>query len=176
MEPLYLPPVRSWRVSSEMGRMPEDQLPGVMIVNQGVLDPPIKHGDGSVKAIWQVDIGCQVVAKGQKVNAAPRALTLARMYITAIRLAMLQQREPPMGMVDWRGEVPNQVLDSQDDRTTCLATARFAIETPDAVTWGEGPLAPEDIDLPPEQRPEWPVVTAYDLEVVKVSVNETEEG
>jgi hypothetical protein len=168
MDPKDLQPIRSYRVSSVIGRMPEDQLPGVMIVNNGVLDTPVQHGDGDISAGWQIDIACQVAAKGKKTNAAPRALTLARMYITAIRLACMQQREGVMGKVNWRGEIPNQVLAAEDDRTTCLATTRLTFMTNTALNWQEGPLVPEDDDTPPAARPEWPVVETYDVDVVKV--------
>lgn len=171
VDPLNLQPVRSWRVTSEIARMPEDQVPCIMLVNRGVTNPPIKHGDGLYLAMWEVDLGVQVVAKGSRTNATPRALTLARMYLLAIRLAMIQQRDDDgiMGMTDWRGETPQTVLDSEDDRTTCVSATRFHITTDGAAQWGEGPIEPlyppEPDDLPPTARPEWPVAQTYALDI-----------
>lgn len=178
LAPLHMQAIRSWRVSSDMGRMPEDQLPSVILVNDGVAELPVKHDGGLYIATWEVVLGVQVAAKGEKVKAAPRALTLARMYALAIRLCLIQKRDEDgiMGMVDWITERPGAVLVSEDDRTTCLATNVFHIVVDGAAEWTEGPLdpiyPPEDPDAPPPDRPEWPIALTYDLEVIKVPLLE----
>lgn len=171
LDPTHLQPIRAWRVTSEIARMPEDQLPTVMMVNRGVTEPPIKHGDSIYLAKWEMDIGVQVAAIGAKTKASPRALTLARMHLLAIRLALVQQRDDDgiMGMTDWRGESPQTVLDSEDDRTTCVAATRFHITTDGAAQWGEGPIEPnwppEPEEQPPPERPEWPVALTHELDI-----------
>jgi hypothetical protein len=176
--PSYLPPVRSYRVVSELSRMPEDQVPSVLLANNGVLEPPFKHGDSVYVATWEVDIGVQVVAKGARLQATPRALTLARMYLTAIRLAVIQQRDTGgvIHMTDWWGERPSSVLEAEDDRTTCLASTRFHITTEGAAQWGEGPTdplyPPEDPDNPPVDRPEWPIADSYVLDIANTQTPE----
>jgi hypothetical protein len=176
LEPQHLQPIRSWRVATDMERYPEDQLPGVILVNQGVPEPPRKYnsddGASMFMAYWVVQIGIHAVAKGQKVNAAPRALTLARMYSLAIRLVMIQQRDDDgvMGMVDPLTEAPSSTLSVEDDRTTCLCVGSFSVQSTDWAEWGEGPLEPE-VDPVDENRPEWPVVVGWDLDVDKVPVD-----
>lgn len=171
LDPKHLQTIRSWSVVSELSRMPEAQVPALMLVNNGILDPPFKHGDSEYMATWEVDIGVQVVAKGARQKAAPRALTLARMDILAIRLALIQQRDASgiMQMTDWMAERPSSVLEAEDDRTTCLASTRFHITTEGAAQWGEGPTEPlyppEPEDLPPSQRPEWPVAETFFLDI-----------
>lgn len=173
--------VRSWRVSSDMARMPEDQLPSVILVNNGITELPTKHDGGLYIAVWEVQVGVQVAAKGEKVKAAPRALTLARMYVLALRLCLLQKRDEDgiLGMVDPITERPNAVLTSEDDRTTCLAYVTFHITTDGWAEWTEGPVepiyGPEDPDNPPPDRPEWPVAETVFLDVVKEPIPE-EEG
>lgn len=173
--PDFLNPVRSWRVATNMERYPEDQLPGVILVNNGVPEPPIKHANetgGDVYfAYWAVEIGIHVVAKGVKEKASPRAMTLARMYALAIRLLMIQQRddEGVMGMVDPLTEVPG-VLNVEDDRTTCLSVCGFRVETPNWAEWGEGPIEPvypPETD-PPTDRPVWPVALSHEGEYDKL--------
>lgn len=176
MEPKYLLPVRSWRVASDMERFPEDQLPCVILVNTGMPIPPVKHntedGGAVYLAHWVVNLGVHVAAKGQKKNAVPRALTLARMYSLAIRLALIQQSDEDgvMGMRDPILEQPNQTLAVEDDRTTCLAVTSFRIETDNWAEWGAGPIEPmyPPEEVPPDTRPVWPEATSWDLEVEKV--------
>lgn len=178
MDPTHLQAIRSWRVTSEIARMPEDQVPGVMLVNRGVTEPPVKHGDSIYLAVWEMDFGVQVVAKGSKTNAAPRALTLARMHLLALRLALIQQRDDDgiIGMTDWRGETPQSVLDSEDDRTTCISATRFHLTTDGAAQWGEGPIEPHwppepEVDPPPD-RPEWPVALTHVLDIEQTNQEE----
>jgi hypothetical protein len=179
MDPEHLKPVRSWRVATDMERFPEDQLPGVILVNNGVAEPPVKYstddGASTYMAYWVIQLGIHAVAKGQKVRAAPRALTLARMYSLAIRLAMLQQRDEDgvMGMVDPLTEVPGGALSVEDDRTTCLAVCSFRVQTFSYAEWGAGPtepIYPPETD-PPTDRPLWPYVESYELDVDKVPID-----
>jgi len=180
----HLPTIRSWRVSSDMTRMPEDQLPAVILVNNGVLTPPHKHSDGVYLAHWEVQLGIHVAAKGAKVKSIPRALTLARLYSLALRLAMIQQRdrEGIMGMVDPVNEQPNTVLDSEDDRTTCLAVNTFSVVTDSWAEWGgpNEPRYPPEGETPPSERPTWPLAVTAEVDVVKLSpdasVQPIEEG
>lgn len=171
----FLQPIRGWRVASDMERFPEDQLPCVVLVNNGVTIQPRKHAIEEADvflAHWEVMLGVQVAAKGSKAKAVPRALTLARMYSLALRLVMIQKRDEDgvMGMTDPMSERPNQTLSIDDDRTTCLAVTTFSIVTDKWAEWGNGPMEPEQ--PPPEpNRPEWPYVEEWDLEVTKIPVD-----
>lgn len=177
MDPKHLLPIRSWRVATSMERYPEDQLPCVMLVNNGVTEPPRKHNDEDGASVflahWAVDLGIQVAAKGQKIRSVPRALTLARMYSLAIRLCMIQKRDDDeiMGMTDPLTERPNAVLAVEDDRTTCVAVTSFSVQTDKWSEWGNGPiepLYPPEGETPPAERPVWPVVESWEVDVDKV--------
>jgi hypothetical protein len=185
MDPKYLLPVRSWRVASSMERYPEDQLPCCILVNNGIPEVPRKHNDLDGNSVflahWAIDLGVHVAAKGAKVRAAPRALTLARMYALAIRLCMIQKKDDDdvMGMTDPITERPNAELAVEDDRTTCLATTTFMVETDHWAEWGQGPIEPympPEGELPPGERPVWPTVQSWDIDVVKVPLQTNEEG
>src|SRR5262245_37968699 len=88
--PDELVPFRSWRVSHELEHMPEDQTPTLIIANLGLVEEPLKRGTSrpgqSFYAIWRYHFGCLCSAKGKKINAAPRANKLAKMYALAVRL------------------------------------------------------------------------------------------
>lgn len=189
MLPDHLLPIRSWRVASDMERFPEDQLPSVILVNNGLPEVPHKHNDADGNSVflanWAVEIGVHVAAKGSKVKAAPRALTLARMHALAIRLCMIQKRDEDgiMGMVDPITERPNATLAMEDDRTTCLAVVGLLIETDHWAEWGQGPIEPmypPEGTKPPTDRPLWPYAESWDLDIGKVPLiteaQPTEEG
>lgn len=166
--------VKSIRVSTEMEAMPEDQRPVLIIVNNGLEDIPVRSSNSRslVKAynpIWEYQVGVQVVAKGKKVESVPRAIRLAWLYILAVRGATIQQgaddkiANNPITWVDWKMEEPGG-LDSSADRTACLTTATFNITTPNAATWGAGPIEPgwpPEVDPLPED-PTWPIVPDKD--------------
>jgi hypothetical protein len=174
-----LTPIRSVRVATDMENMPEDQHPALILFSPGLLDPPTKSAvDGRTgKAYtgkWEYQIGIQVVAKGSKQTAVPRAIRLASLYATAIRGVMIQQRDTPpdgkgiLGMIDWIDERPDG-LESDSDRTTCLYVSTYNVEVNDVTTWGTGPIEP---GWPPDESEDpdsdtWPQVQLTDVEIIK---------
>lgn len=165
-----LKPFRSWRVSTELEKMPEDQSPALIIVNQGLSDNPVKRGSNrpgqSFYATWAYQFGCLASAKGKKVNAAPRAIRLSQMYCMAVRLILIQKRddEGMLGMLDWMDESYDG-LDSEDDRTICLSHTDFWVNIPAAATWANGPMEPVPDPIP--DSPVWPIVVSADVDVIK---------
>lgn len=173
--------LRGFRVATEMEAMPEDQKPLLILVNQGLRDEPIRSSAANrigkhYTAIWEYDLGIQVVAKGTKVNAEPRAIALASMYSAAVRLLLLQQRDPGelISMTDWVDEQPGG-LDSSADRTTCMVIATYLVTVPMSASSGTGPDLDWLPDEPPPlaQDPEWPLVTDPSATVEKVPPDES---
>lgn len=165
-----LPLPRSWEVSSTVERFPEDQLPAVMLASPGLADPPLADGAGTYTARWQLVVATQVAARGNRL-----ALRLARLYALAVRALMLQQQDlAPLQVrrVDWMDE-RYRLLDSVDDRTTCVAEVELAVEVRDVTTRHAGPLAPL---LGPgavgPDSPAWPLATSADVELITVPIEE----
>jgi hypothetical protein len=170
-----LKPFRSWRVSTELEKMPEDQTPALIMVNLGLADNPVKRGSSSpgqsFYATWSYQFGCLTSAKGKKVNAAPRAIRLSQMYTTAVRLILIQKSddEGVLGMRDWMDEGYDGV-DSEDDRTINLSHTDFWINVPAAATWANGPMEP--VPEPGPDSPVWPTVISADVGIEKVPLDE----
>jgi hypothetical protein len=169
---------RSKRVSHELEKMPEDQTPALILVNLGIQDEPSKIGTArpgkTYYATWRYQFGVLLSARGKKVNAVPRAQELAKMYCLAIRTLIIQKRDDPdvnptwkgiLGMTDWIDEGYGG-LDSEDDRTICLAHTDFNVNVPSAATWATGPLEVEE--MPEPDSPIWPEVVSVDVDVQKV--------
>ena len=161
-----MPPPRSYVISSDVERMPEDQTPAVIVVSPGLSDPPRPDGGGAFVARWQINVGAQLSARGNE-----HALRLARLYALALRALLVQQQALDglaVRRIDWLSERYDE-LDSIDDRTVCVAVVELAIEVADVTTRHAGPLEPL---LPPEpapgpDSPTWPLAETADVTVTK---------
>lgn len=171
---------KSYRVSAEVEKMPEDQTPCVVIASRGVADIPLKNASRQYTAQFILELAAVVSAiGGQEMAGTPRALRLARFYALALRACMAQQSDSDL-MVhrDWLGE-QYDVLDSIDDRTICVGKVRFAVEVPDVLTADAGPIYPVGPDAevdPLPESPEWPVSSATDIDLQKVPLDEPFDG
>lgn len=164
-----LPYPRSWVISSEPARMPEDQLPAVILASPGLADPPLAAGTGAYTARWQLVVAFQVAARTD-------ALKLARLYALAGRALLLQQQDLPgveTQRIDWMDE-RYRLLDSVDDRTTCVSEVELGVEVANVTSRHQGPLEP---DLPPEptpgpDSPAWPEAVLVESHINKVPLEE----
>jgi hypothetical protein len=158
-----LPQPRSWVVSSEVERMPEDQTPGVLIASPGLSEAPIADGQGVYWARWQVNAAVHLSAMGNVY-----ALRNARLYALALRALFTQQQtlaSLDVRRIDWIGE-RYDTLPSIDDRTVCTALVELGVEVYDVTTRHAGPLEPL---LPPGDlgptSPSWPTAETADVDV-----------
>jgi hypothetical protein len=170
-----LPQPRSYVVSSELEKMPEDQTPAVIVRSPGTLEPPHADGGGSYFARFTIDAGVHLSARGNT-----HALRVARLYTSAIRAVLVQQQlldeldaRLLVRRVDWLGERYGE-LDSIDDRTVCTGVVVLAYTLDDVVTRGAGPLAPTQPPTPPDQEPPpvspaWPTAATVDVDITKES-------
>jgi hypothetical protein len=165
----YLPLPRSWVVSAEVEKMPEDQTPAVVIASPGLTGAPQADGRGRYWATWRVNVAVHLSARG---NAL--ALRLARLYVAALRALFMQQQELPgldVRRIDWQDE-RYDTLPSIDDRTVCTALVELAVCVADVTTRHAGPLAPV---LPPgslgPDSPTWPTAELVDVDITKEPIN-----
>jgi hypothetical protein len=170
---------RSYRVSADVEKMPEDQTPAVVLRSSGVADEPLKTGSGVYQAQFNVEAAVVVSARGgMEEGAEPRALRNARIYVLAMRACLVQQPDPDGYLFrrDWTDE-SYDVLPSIDDRTICVAKTTFRIEVPDVTDANQGPIEPlippDEPDVtPPVPSPEWPVAETVDVDESKIPIGE----
>jgi phage gp37-like protein len=166
-----LPRPRSWEVSAFVERFPEDQLPAVVLASPGLAEVPLADGAGVYTARWQLVVATQVAARGNRL-----ALRLARLYALALRALLLQQQglEPlQVRRIDWMDE-RYRLLDSIDDRSTCVSEVELAVEVYDATTRNAGPLEPllGPDAAPGPGSPAWPVAVSADVALSPVPITE----
>jgi hypothetical protein len=148
-------PVKSWGLSSEYERWPEQGLPALIVACPGLRGEPEKTGDGFYRAIWSAEVSVTISAR-----TGPAARKYAQIYAAAIRGAVLQRRSLGDGarVTTWLDEAYGDVAVEQ--RRTIVAAANvFAVEQNEVVSWRKGPGS----DKPPIPT-EWPEVTETEIE------------
>jgi len=169
---------KSLRVTSEWERMPEDQLPAIIVSSPGTSDfVPMSDGRGLLHAEWQLGLGAVVSTR----SAPPGyvlALRKARDWAALLRWIAIQQRDDSgvLGSLDWVGE-RYDTIDADSDRTICLGNVLLRCVVGEVAQKFQGPMEPlappEDPDVPPPvPSPQWPIATDVDVTVDKVPLDE----
>jgi hypothetical protein len=164
-----LPFPRSWVISSDVEKMPEDQTPALRLASPGLIgDLPTADGRGVYSARWQLIVAVQIAARAD-------ALRLARLYALAVRSLLLQQQVLDgldVRRINWLDE-RYRLLDSVDDRTVCISEVELSVEVSDVTTRHAGPAEPilAPGDLGPDS-PSWPTAQTADVALVKVPLDE----
>ncbi len=134
-----LPAFRSIVVSAELEKMPEDQLPALLIASPGTEASAgarggriEAHGDGGYLARFRVDCAAVISARGNR--QAPR---LARLYAVALGALLVQQALQPCPLsirrVDWVSD-SYALMASDADRTQSGGIVRIGVEVADVKT------------------------------------------
>lgn len=166
LAPDYLPQPRSYVVSSDVERMPEDQTPAIIVASPGFTDQPQPDGLGGYVARWRVRCAVHLSARGNALS-----LRLVRLYVAALRALLVQQQKLDgldLRRIDWVDE-RYDTLPSIDDRTTCIALVELAVEVADITTRHAGPLVPilgPGHELDPDS-PTWPSAELVDVAISK---------
>lgn len=139
---------KGWaRVGRNLQKLNTDQLPTVVLMAGGILNPPQAYGSTRAwRATWTLDVG--VVISNAWGSNPGGARDHAHTYAAAIR-TLLGQR-PLDGLaaaVDFRGEAYDGD-DFSTSRTFAVAAVSFAVEV-EAIGWANGgpPVTP-DVDPP----------------------------
>jgi hypothetical protein len=146
---------KSWRTVNEgpAPKWPEDQLPAIYVVAQGVLDDPVQDGDGWVDATFRVHVAAVVSASGEE-----SANDLCKIYMGAIWGAIVQHRSlgGKAAWTAWRGGQWD-VIGAEQARTLAGGELIFDVHIEHVVNAFEGLDAPEP-GHPPDEPDAWPTV------------------
>jgi hypothetical protein len=152
-----LPPFRSYPISLDTERFAEEQLPACVIVVPGIVGTPVKRGNGSFIAEWQVGLGIGVTGQNKA-----RTARLAQLYTVAVRSIILQKHSlsgggdaPFADGVTWDIEHYMAVDHTQDARTMVIGMLQFRVMVSNAASAYGGPTTPIHDGEPPTG---WPTV------------------
>jgi len=145
-----------------LDKWPEDQLPAVLLISEGTLDPPRQDGEKHYRARWLIGTACVCSARTEA-----ESRTLAMLYIAALRALFIQRPSldgNASGTV-WLSEDYTE-LDYDDGRSLAAGRAVFTVEVEDVVSGDAGPLTPgEPLDPDTQPWPLWPITELAETEV-----------
>lgn len=165
LEPGVIPQPRDVVTSSQFKKMPEDQLPCILVMTTGFADPPVKRGDGTLTLTWALGV-MGVVPDLDKDSSRQ----VGQIYAAAIHLAM--SRKPSLGIGAMTTFVDEQYgdIDFDDSRTLGSGHCVFAVRVPDARTVRGGPSRP--LPDPTVDPGPWPDVTAVTTDIELTPITE----
>lgn len=154
LPPRKIPRIKSYSFTDDgnLDKMPEDEIPCVVILTPGVASQPVMDGDGYFRVNYVASVA--VIAAGQNQEEASK---LAKWYGVMIATLLLQNSGVG-GYVDgmtWRG-VRFDDLPTEAARSMAIAFNVFEMEVPDVLTMNGG--LPEPPDDPYEDQ-ELPTLT-----------------
>jgi hypothetical protein len=150
---------QSWEVHTDFDSFPEEQLPRIIVVSQGIADQPVKSGQGVLRATYQIGVA-NVVSSTDQVKSRRWAYRLA----AAVGATLAHRRSLDGTLVGVRGtdliDRRNGEVPFDGDRTLWMVRQTFAIEVDDFLTMSAGPASPAaDPPVPDtDPVPDWPIV------------------
>lgn len=153
-----LPEIKSWGLSNAYDRWPEQALPALVVVAEGIGrdGTPEQYAGGFYRASWA--LGVSVTIEHPRADDARK---LAHLFAAAVRGALLQRRGLGSGgrVTKWLDE--GYPMSIKERRTRASAENVFAVAQDEVVNWRLGPKTPE----PPTSPIEYPEVTETDADV-----------
>jgi hypothetical protein len=169
IDPDALPDVRAFVPSFTFDKWPEDQIPAVFVLNTGMVERPLKSGDGAYYCRWQMHIGALTSAKSQE-----QAHRLAQLYLAAHRTILIQRQslDGVADGTDWllEGDMP---LNFDDTRTLAARVGTFTVNVDRSCFANAGPVTPaEPLEPCHDPWPPWPSTELVDIEIDNVPLDE----
>lgn len=157
-----IPAPRAYVAADSFSTFPEDQLPAIVISSPGIADLPLKDGEGTYRAIWEVDVAAVCMA-----NTDENTRKMSRLYAAYIRAIMVQ--EPSLhGFARgtaWRDEGYG-LVPQEKRRSLGVCENTFHVEVGNVVSGFELPV----LSLPPGQGGPGPTPTPSDYTVEEVLI------
>jgi hypothetical protein len=148
-------------------RLPEDQLPALVVKSTGTADLPEATGQGGYRTRFGLELEAHVAA-------GVGAMQIAQLYALALRALAVQRPSALYMGVDWTGEHYDRGT-LVGGRTYCVGVVELEVHVPDVVNRHAGPS--DELgwpDVPPRdpESPEWPTSASADVELDKVPLDE----
>jgi hypothetical protein len=162
-----LPRPRSYTTSNSFDKWPEDQLPCVLLVSPGILEPPQARGDGAIFAVFSLGVAA-IVSTAQMADTEE----LAKLYVCALRTCLIQQRSLGgfASGTEWLDETYDD-LPSEDSRSLGAGQAIFAVEVDAVAQRYHGPLL--DTPQPPyDPVPGDPLADPVDVDLQPIPLED----
>lgn len=151
-----LPNIRTYTVTSQFEKWPEDQLPTVLVISTGLAEPPKQRGDGKIDVCFLTGLAVIVSA-----DTPENTNKIAKAYTAAIRAALAQHKSLG-GKTDgltWLDEKYDD-LPPEQTRTIGAGQLVFEVDVKNVTDASAGPLSPTI-----EDPGDWPQVLTHHIDV-----------
>lgn len=165
LDPGALPKPLAVVTSSDFEKMPEDQLPCILVITPGLTRPPERKGDGSMSLTWGLGIAAIVTDTD---GASTRLLGQA--YAAAISLAVALRPSFGLGARTVFADERYDDLDFGDGRTLGAGRCVFEVTVPNARSLRGGPSRP--LPDPGVDPGPWPDVTEVSIDTDLIPITE----
>lgn len=121
--------------------LPGERFPKVVVVSPGLVDTPIRKGDGQYRASWRLGVG---IANPHKDEAV--ANMLIKLYAACAR-AIIEQNQRLVDQVSethWVDEAYDDLAVINQNQLCKGAEVYFTVDCEDVVTKWAGPDLPDD--------------------------------
>jgi hypothetical protein len=167
LTPRSLPKPRSYVLNPRPAKYDEDQVPAIVIVCGGTVDPPERHGDGTITAWFSLGVGVLVSASDRY-----KTLQLAKDYGAIIR-ALISEKDTLGGVAQetiWERDEYADAGSNSGRREFASAVMSFRTCINGVANFLEG------IDEPPsdpyDTLPDRPTVDEADVTITNVPADE----
>lgn len=158
-----IPAPKSWAVRNRFDKMPENQMPGIVVFIPGLDDVPTMEGDGTIMATWRVGIA------GIVYTSEPNTTNLvAKIYGAVIRGIMEQKggEAKVFSGIKLVDETYAEVPQLEDDGMMGVVALYFRVSVDQVVNKYLGPASPiPDPDTQPGAQ--YPLVEKVIIEMEK---------
>lgn len=144
-----LKPIRSFVSAAAFDKLPEDQMPCIVLESPGLTDKPQVRGDGQMDFTYGLVVG--VITPGR--DADDTRLT-NRLYGTAVAAILCQQRvdHPNVSSVTLT-DLASDAIPFDSKRTIAATRCTFDVVMPNVLNRSAGPLEPPADPLDPHPEP-----------------------
>lgn len=152
---------KTYEVKSEVEKLPEEQVPMILVVSTGLTGRPVKDGRGLYRVPWYIGVA-GIVSADNKTNTR----RMAYRYAAAIRTLLVNFQtlnnalDGSVRGVEWV-DGRNNEIPPDGDRTLWLSRQVFEVEVGNVLDQSSGPLTLPalPVNQNPAALPPDPVIT-----------------
>lgn len=157
-----IPPPRMYTNRNRFEAFPEDQMPLCIVVSSGLVDTPLKEGDGTYRAWFSLGVGFLASAKDEDA-----ATFLSKFYAAAGRAVLLQK--PSLGGfasgTEWIDETYDDEVITEDERTMKATYLIFRVLLDKLVARYGGPVEPVAPNPATQPGSQWPTAQTVNIDI-----------
>lgn len=137
-----VPTPRNYTNRNKFDSLRGEEMPKIVVISPGLLNPPEKQGNGQYRALWRLGVGVATTGETES-----EASMMSKIYGSAVRKILLDKQSLGGGLgiseVIWIDEVYEDLPIPDQVQQYRAATIFFAVDVNNVVTARRGPSEPD---------------------------------